>query len=131
MSATSWLYGAPAQGDISDFRFVRMEFCASPAAEYIMHKDHVPRFVEASVKLHHNPGVNPGNGQKTAPIWRITSAPLHVGTYWWTTPNLQGNDDPEGAAIVKGGKPETLFVDHEYVDRLNRLEAEIEGGRLS
>jgi hypothetical protein len=86
--------------------------------EYIMHKDHVAKFVEASVKLHHTPGINPANKEKTAPIWRITSAPLHASSYWWTTPSLHGNDDPDGAFIVQSGPAETLFLDRQYLDQL-------------
>lgn len=115
----NWLYGEPVKGDISDFRFVRMEFCGSQDGEYIMHKDHVAKFVEASVRLHHKPGINPANKVKTTPIWRITSAPLHASSYWWTTPSLEGNDSPDGAFIVKGGPSEVLFIDREYVARID------------
>lgn len=122
----SWLYGEPVKGDITEFRQVRMDFCYGASNEYIMHKDHVARFVEASVKLHHTPGINPANKEPTARIWRITSAPLHGHSYWWTTPSLKGNDDPAGAVIVKAGPSETAFVDREYVDRINREEDEME-----
>ena len=122
----SWLYGIPATGDIADFRLVRMDFCYGASNEYIMHRDHVARFVEASVKLHHTPGINPGNKEPTARIWQITSAPLHVSSYWWSTPNLRGNDNPEGAGIVEGGPSETLFVDREYTDRMAAEEAAME-----
>jgi hypothetical protein len=91
-----------------------------------MHKDHVDRFVEASVKLHHTPGINPANKEPTSRIWRITSAPLHASSYWWTTPSLEGNDNPEGAGIVKGGPPETRFVDREYTCRMAAEEAAME-----
>jgi hypothetical protein len=122
----TWLYGNPATGDISDFRMVRMDFCTGSAHEHIMHKNHVARFVEASVKLHHTPGINPANKEPTSRIYRITSAPLHQHVYWWSTPSLEGNDDPEGAAIIKNGPCETVFIDKEYVDRLNREEDEME-----
>nr|AIA11767.1 Unknown Function [uncultured bacterium] len=118
----SWLYGKPITGDIRDFRLVRMSFCEGHAQEHIMHKDHVARFVEASVKLHHTPGINPATKGKTAPIWRIESAPLHTDTYWWATPSLDGRDEDAGAAIVRNGPFETLFVDQKYVDRINRQE---------
>lgn len=123
-----WLYGEPAKGAISDYRMVRMDFCQGSSNEYIMHKDHVARFVEASVKLHHTPGVNPVNKEPTSRIWRIESAPLHQCSYWWTTPSLEGNDDPAGAAIIKSGPSEQLFIDREYVDRINREEDELEYG---
>ena len=119
---SDWLYGEPATGDISDFRFVRMEFCGAGDGEYIMHKDHVQRFVEASVKLHHSPGINPANGEQTTPIWRITSAPLHASSYWWSTPSLEGNGGADGAAIVKGGRSETLFIDRDYIRRIEEDE---------
>lgn len=122
----SWLYGEPVKGDIADFREVRMDFCYGASNEYIMHKDHVARFVEASVKLHHTPGINPANKEPTAPIWRITSAPLHASSYWWTTPSLEGNDNPEGALIVKGGPCETVFIDRERVEQFRREEDEME-----
>jgi len=122
----SWLYGEPVAGDISDYRQVRMDFCYGSSNEYIMHKDHVARFVEASVKLHHTPGINPANKEPTSPIWRITSAPLHGSSYWWTTPCLEGNDNPEGALIVKGGPSENVFIDHARLDQFRREEAEME-----
>lgn len=121
-----WLYGERVKGDISEFRLVRMSFCHGSGHEYIMHKDHVARFVEASVKLHHTPGINPANKEPTSRIWRIDSAPLHASSYWWTTPSLDGNDSPDGAAIVKGGPSETLFIDWAYVATLNREEDELE-----
>jgi hypothetical protein len=120
----SWLYGEPLKGDISDFRMVRMDFCYGASNEYIMHKNHVARFVEASVKLHHTPGINPANKETTAPIWRISSAPLHGSSYWWTTPSLEGNDDPSGAAIVKAGPSDDVFIDRERLDAFRREEAE-------
>jgi hypothetical protein len=122
----SWLYGEPVTGDISEFRLVRMDFCYGASNEYIMHRDHVPRFVEASVKLHHTPGINPANKEPTSRIWRITSAPLRGCSYWWTTPSLEGNDNPEGATIVKAGPSGTVFKDQEYIDRINREEDELE-----
>lgn len=122
----SWLYGEPVKGDITEFRQVRMYFCYGASNEYIMHKDHVASFVEASVKLHHTPGINPANKEPTSPIWRITSAPLHGHSYWWTTPSLEGNDDPTGAVIVQGGPSETVFIDRARVEQFNREEDEME-----
>lgn len=122
----SWLYGEPVAGDISEFRLVRMDFCYGAGNEYIVHKDHVCRFVEASVKLHHTPGINPANKEETSRIWRITSAPLHGCSYWWTTPSLEGNDNPDGATIIKGGPSVTVFIDREFVAQCNREEDEME-----
>ncbi len=122
----SWLYGEPVTGDITDYRQVRMDFCYGKSNEYIMHKDHVARFVEASVKLHHTPGINPANKVTTAPIWRITSAPLYGSSYWWTTPSLEGNDNPQGAIIVKGGPSENVFIDRDKLEQFCRDEEEME-----
>jgi hypothetical protein len=127
----SWLYGEPVRGDIADFRQVRMDFCYGASNEYIMHKNHVSRFVEASVKLHHSPGINPANKNPTSRIWRITSAPLHGNSYWWSTPSLNGNDDPAGAVILKGGPSETLFIDRVYVNQINREEDEMEEAEMA
>ena len=122
----SWLYGTPVAGDIADYREVRMDFCYGKSNEYIMHKDHVVRFVEASVKLHHTPGINPANKEQTSPIWRITSAPLHGSSYWWTTPSLEGNNNPDGALIVRGGPSETVFIDRERLEQFRREEDDME-----
>lgn len=125
MVKSNWPDDGPIRGDISDFRFVCMEFCHGAVVEYIMHKDQVPRFVEASLKLHHHPGINPANKAKTARIRRITCAPPRARSYWWTTPNLARNDDPQGAAIIRGGPSETLFVDPDHVNQIKPEEDDI------
>ena len=71
-------------------------------SEFIVPVDDVSKFVEATKKLHMNPGVDPHNGNPTTPAHMITVAELRVcGPYWWTTPDLQNNDDPNGARIIQ------------------------------
>lgn len=113
-----WLYGTPLAGDIADYRMVRVQFCKGPDQDYVMHKDHVARFVEATVKLHFDPGINPATGARCARIWRVSSAPINGSTYWWCVPNLGKNNDPEGAVIAHPGRADELFIDREFARTL-------------
>lgn len=103
---------------LTDIRQVTLHFVGGSPGKYLVPLSEVGRFVEASKRLHFRPGVNPHNGGETSKIWKITSAALELrGPFWWTVPDLQKNGDPAGARIVDGGREETLFVDHETVNR--------------
>lgn len=113
---------------LSDIRKVTLQWQrGGPPTSYLIHKDEVPAFVEASKRLHFDPGVNPATGGRTARIWQIIVAPLEfTGPYWWSTPDLGRNEDPAGARIIDGRSGKEVFVDQEYVDRLNAEEDEME-----
>jgi hypothetical protein len=89
---------------LSDMRVVRLYF-DDTFRDHVVHKSEVDKFVEASKRLHVDPGVNPhrppGEG-KTARINRITVGSFQTtGPFWWTTPDLQNNRDPVGATIYQ------------------------------
>ena len=97
---------------LSDLRQVTLYFRKSTPSSYIVHKDEVAALVQASKRLHFEPGINPANGYKTAPIYQITVAELLFnGPYWWSTPSLKGNREPDGARIVQEGVEDTVFFD--------------------
>lgn len=98
--------------------------------KYVVHKSHVDAMRDAFVQLHHSPGVNPHNGEKTAEIWKLECGPLVAnGPHWWTTPGL-GKDKEAVGALLFGGlgrrpvwqHPE-LLAEIEY-DRRRLMEAE-------
>lgn len=90
---------------IGDFRIVIISTVGKENymhnAEYVLHKDEVDKFVEAQKRLHHDPGVNPHNGSKTAEVISIDVCEFGAtGPFWWSTPDLQNNQDPAGAIIM-------------------------------
>lgn len=87
---------------LSDFRQVEVLMLgpAGPGRErtHLVHKDHVARFMAATLELHHAPGINPHNGGATTPVGEIRVYTLRAaGPYWHTTPGLKGNGDAAGA----------------------------------
>lgn len=88
----------------------------------------VPAFVRATQRLHHSPGINPHNGGAAAKIWKITSRAMNVcGPYWWTTPDLQENQDPAGARVIRWDGHETLlFLDEESDEHKASIQADLE-----
>lgn len=66
--------------------------------------------VNASLELHYDPGVNPHNGKSAAPVWKITVSQLRKdGPYWWSTPGLQHNYDPNGATLYAWSQEKVLW----------------------
>lgn len=50
----------------------------------------VPLLLEALLKLHHAPGVNPHSGRPTARLERVrVGRPAVAPGYWWTAPTLE------------------------------------------
>jgi hypothetical protein len=112
---------------LSDIRKVTLHYIGSYPESYLIPTAEVPRFVDASKRLHWKPGENPHNGDDAARIWRITVATLGArGPYWWTTPDLQNNDDPAGARIFDIESEQVVFVDEAVVNRWHAEEAEAE-----
>ena len=87
-----------------DLRRVELhwESLGEPAV-YVVSEQELQRFIKATVKLHHHPGINPhvkDRDAKTAQVAKITAQRLKPsGPYWWSTPNLQENYDPNGAIL--------------------------------
>lgn len=60
----------------------------------------VPMLIEALIKLHHSPGVNPHSGRRTARLVRVRVGKASLGEgYWWTGPTLQ--DEGLKARLVR------------------------------
>lgn len=118
---------------LSDIRKVEVYFVGSSPSSYLVHVDDVAKFVEATKRLHFDPGVNPHQtdkrAAKCAKIWKIEVQTLGFkGPYWWTMPSLGVGDDRNGARILDGeivGAKEG-FLDQAYVDRLDAEEDAME-----
>jgi hypothetical protein len=68
---------------------------------HYMHESQVQTFIDATVALHHEPGINPHNGVKTASLWEIKVCGLEekAVSYWWCDPTLKDNYSAHGAKI--------------------------------
>lgn len=90
---------------ISEFRLVHVHFKDREQHNtHLMHATQVDRFIQATVELHHSPGINPANNNKTLPISEISAYNIRsAGPYWWTTPGLA--IDPAAGAT-------TMDTDH-------------------
>lgn len=111
-----------ADPKLSQIRRVTVHYAEGSPFEqlpsYLIPEREVAKFVEATKRLHFDPGVNPHNRQQTRKIWKITVARLQLmGPFWWTTPNLQENDDPAGAHTIDSYHEETVFIDMVSVKR--------------
>ena len=64
-------------------------------------REDVDRLFAAVLELHHEPGVNPANKNKTAPVINIVAYPMKPsGPFWWTTPGLsKGADEKTGVQL--------------------------------
>lgn len=76
---------------LSELRLVEWELEATdePRRELVPAAE-VERLVTAVLALHHDPGLNPHNGQPAARLraLRVGRPALSQG-YWWSAPNLQ------------------------------------------
>jgi hypothetical protein len=84
---------------VSQLRMVSLHFMSGSISKHVVHESQVDVMVEASLKLHHEPGVNPHNGKETAKLREIFLWKLQrSGPYWWTGPSLHAGDK-KGAAV--------------------------------
>lgn len=115
---------------LEHLRQVTLDYVGGSASKYLVLASEVDRFVEASKRLHWQPGINPhvtDRDARTSKIWRITVAKLELrGPFWWTVPDLQNNGDPAGAHIIDAGIGKTVFVDKSYIAECRAEEAEAE-----
>jgi hypothetical protein len=57
-------------------------------------------------------GINPHNGGKPRRIWKITVVELEwLGPFWWSTPDLQKNNDPTGVPVLDSYHEMTIWQD--------------------
>lgn len=90
-------------------------------------ENEVDRFVTACIRLHHTPGINPHTGGQARKIWKIVAHDMEVrGPFWWSTPDLQENYDPNGARIVDWTCSRELFVDKQSADYQEMLKNELQ-----
>jgi len=80
---------------------------------YIVAGNDVQRFVKASLELYYKPGKNPHSGLEAGKVVKITAQSLSpTGPYWWSTPGLKDNNDPNGAVIWEWGFTEEILWEH-------------------
>lgn len=111
-----------ATGNIQDYREVKVYYIGGNLSTRLFHKSDVSQFVDATVRLHHKPGINPHSKLTTSPVWRITSAPLaYFGPYWWTTRSL--NADNTGTRFLEGSyeHEKVEWEDVEYINHEREL----------
>ena len=83
-----------------DLRKVILYFCGGGCSEHIVKTTDLAKFIEASQRLHYEPGINPHNGKVTARLSCIEVSKLvSGGPYWWSTPSLKENGDPDGVEV--------------------------------
>lgn len=94
--------GEPPLGDprLSELRLVEWEYAGGgEARRELVPADEVERLVQAVLALHHDPGLNPHNGEPTAALVRLrVGRPALSEGYWWSGPTLQ--DEGEKARLV-------------------------------
>ncbi len=121
----------PNDFPVSELRQVRIEFDETTPSVYLMHMSQVATFMEATLKLHHSPGVNPHNQVKTASakeIWVTRFDRVGQKSYWWCAPSLQANA-AESASLVVNHDYERVWaredvLARERAERKAELEAE-------
>lgn len=77
-----------------------------PHCFIVFNKD-LKKFIDATLELHYKPGINPhvkhdGKEKVEKPVEaiKLTTQEIYPKCpYWWSTPGLQKNDDPNGATI--------------------------------
>jgi hypothetical protein len=80
------------------------------------------QLVEATVRLHHSPGINPHSGKETRTLWKIVTYRMEIaGPHWWSTPDLGINGNTGGARIVNWLVDDIAFVDTKSADYLREV----------
>ena len=83
-----------------DLRLVNLYSAGEDKESHIVPKGDLKKFIAATLGLRYKPGINPHNGNKPIPVEKITIQRMEShGRFWWTTPNLENNDDRRGAEI--------------------------------
>lgn len=82
-----------------------------PATDRIMSEREMDKYVQATLQLHYQPGINPHTGAKVEKAAKITVSRLEAkGPFWWTTPGLESNDDYDGATLFDWGSEHDIWV---------------------
>lgn len=107
--------------------------CGKPVlGEHYVPTVDVDLLVQASIRLHHTPGINPHTGGAAARIWKITSEDMVLSDpCWWTKPSLNSEDNTKGARSISWHGDTILFLDetsqeHIEAERARQEQLEIE-----
>lgn len=77
---------------------------------HIVAEHQLAAFLTATLQLHYDPGINPGNGTKAAEALCITATKLKTkGPFWWTVPGLKREDAQNGAIIFSWETTPTIL----------------------
>ena len=91
---------SPAGLSLADLRCVEFQLEGAAIRRELLPCEDVEGFVTATLRLHHEPGLNPHNGRPAARLIRLAvgEARLEEGP-WWTSPSLE--DDAGRSRLVR------------------------------
>ena len=86
--------------DLASMRRVEWTLEGGDRRDELVPADEVELLVEALLKLHHEPGVNPHNGRKATALVRLAIGTPRLGPgFWWSGPTLQ-DDGPQARLVA-------------------------------
>src|SRR4051812_26779763 len=95
---------------ISEVRKVTLYYVDGTRDEFIIPTSQINKFVIASVKLYATSGLNPYCHIMTSKLCKIISTTLRLrGPFWWSTPDLEDDDNPDGAKVFVSDHPHILW----------------------
>lgn len=96
------------------------------ATTHIIKRTDVEKLTRAYLELHYSPGVNPHNGGRTAVVYEIKVGTfLPSGPFWWTTPGLDKNDDPNGVTLYTVEPSKVIWRHPDYQKLLDKEDREM------
>jgi len=101
--------GTSPAGLVRVLRYDSFEEDQKPS-ENIVAESQLAAFLSATLTLHFEPGYNPHSGGACSKALCITAEKLETsGPYWWSTPGVQDNGDPDGAVIFHWSYTPTIL----------------------
>ncbi len=106
--------------NVTTLYLVKIYFTKGAVSSHMVYGKDLKKLIKATYQFYINPGVNPHDSRtKPDSVDRITySEMLSSGdadlsrlggnSYWWSTPGLASNSDPNGAAIMFWEDPATV-----------------------
>ncbi|XWV25040.1 hypothetical protein QJ856_gp0738 [Tupanvirus deep ocean] len=106
--------------DVNNLREISVQFKSEEnCTKYLVMKNDVDNMVEAIVRLHIEPGLNPYNRIKTSSIEMITLGKPKINNYWWSSADLIGKDKTKIANVIDFDENEIIFASkNEVIDNL-------------
>jgi len=102
--------------DISNLREIQIKYIGDKEyTKYLLLEKDVDNMVEALIKLHIEPGINPHNGCKCGEIVEILISLPAISSYWWTSSDLSGKGLSKKAKIIEFYTGEPLYLSKEKV----------------